>query len=76
MVRDGEESLWCESCLRETPELALVELLKSLKRPKKPMANCPHCGWRIEQVQETALLGCPLCYEVFATDILKGIAAA
>ncbi|MBS1719134.1 MAG: hypothetical protein JST35_01670 [Armatimonadetes bacterium] len=37
--------------------------------PVRSRESCPYCGTKRLQWKETALLGCPLCYEVFAEDL-------
>ena len=51
------------------PDLRLASLGRAFGRSRASFAACPHCGWTLEKAQETALFGCPLCYE--ALDVLK-----
>ncbi|MCC6403709.1 MAG: hypothetical protein IT207_06830 [Fimbriimonadaceae bacterium] len=51
---------------RKTGSTRLDPLLLALVRKPTPGAPCPACGWTREQYRSTGLLGCPLCYEVFA----------
>lgn len=73
----GEETLLCEKCAERNGHGFEVRLLNSIRQtpPRKPTV-CPHCGWTESRLQELGFLGCPLCYEVFKTEILAGFADA
>lgn len=47
----------------------MEELLSGFLGYERIDAVCPNCGWSLAQVQERAVLGCPLCYEVFKSEI-------
>lgn len=47
----------------------MEELLSGFLGYERTEEVCPNCGWTASQVQERAVLGCPLCYEVFKSDI-------
>ena len=65
---DGAATPICAQCLdRITPGMRLGNLRKQFLRDRKVGAPCPHCGWTNEQLTQTGMVGCPLCYE--ALDI-------
>lgn len=47
----------------------MEELVSGFLVYERASEPCPHCGWTLQQVQERAVLGCPLCYEVFKSEI-------
>ncbi len=49
----------------------LGRLLSALRQPAVPEATCPACGWTSADLQRTALLGCGLCYSVFAETLRR-----
>jgi len=53
----------------------LYRLLRLMRPKPKPSNTCPACGATYEHVRATGLMGCGLCYSVFA-DRLKLHAAA
>lgn len=73
----------CESCAREkginrsddTFELSLSQLLTGLfsasddESADADREACPSCGTRIETLRKEGRLGCPDCYESFASEI-------
>ncbi|MCA1948435.1 MAG: hypothetical protein LDL55_09955 [Armatimonadetes bacterium] len=40
-----------------------------MARPAPESDRCPACGTRWLLVEATALVGCPVCYEVFGSAI-------
>lgn len=40
-------------------------------RPRRERDNCPHCGVTSEEIGRLAVLGCPLCYEVFPAELWR-----
>lgn len=54
---------------RTLREPGLARILASMRSPAGYIEVCPHCGWNLDRVLETRLLGCPLCYSVFAPAI-------
>ncbi|HRK22679.1 MAG TPA: hypothetical protein PLX06_12760 [Fimbriimonadaceae bacterium] len=72
-VRDAHgTTAYCESCIRRTAEAPIAELLQAFRRPKAPKGVCPHCGWTDAKLEQTGMLGCPLCYEALDGQILAG----
>ncbi len=64
MRQDGVASWLCEACAGRKPGIqGLCGLVRSLKRGRKPSLTCPHCETTADDVKETGLAGCPLCYE-------------
>lgn len=56
----------CDSCAqawtRRTLGIPLTQWLRCLKPAPQTYATCPFCGTTTENVHETGLYGCPLCY--------------
>lgn len=50
-----------------SPEKAMSPSGKS----KEDLARCPLCGWSMEQLRKTGVLGCPECYNAFRTFLLR-----
>lgn len=60
----------CDGCLEvETGFRALRRPLSQMARPAPESDQCPACGTRWLLVEATALVGCPVCYEVFGSAI-------
>ncbi|MBX3112907.1 MAG: hypothetical protein KF857_12985 [Fimbriimonadaceae bacterium] len=55
---------------RLTGVTGLHRLLRLMRPLPKPSTVCPACGATLEKVLATGLMGCGLCYSVFA-DKLK-----
>ncbi len=67
---DGSNSPICTACLdRLMPAMRLGSLRKQFLRDREERGFCPYCGWTTEQVQETGLVGCPLCYEALQIPV-------
>lgn len=47
----------------------MEEILSGFLMAERQDDVCPNCGWTLAQVQQMAVLGCPLCYEVFKTEM-------
>jgi protein-arginine kinase activator protein McsA len=63
----------CSACLTyEYPSLPLRPLLKAFQRPRTAAGRCPHCGCTQEQLEQTSLCGCPLCYEALDVRRIPG----
>ncbi len=77
----------CEHCAQEQgiaakTQISINELLSSLLAaqpsddelfgPSEQAAQCPHCGFTLEQFRRQGLLGCPHDYEVFEKS-LRGL---
>lgn len=45
------------------------EIVESCLLEPQPSNVCPSCGWSEKQWEETLMVGCPLCYEVFSDQI-------
>jgi protein-arginine kinase activator protein McsA len=68
---DGATSSICSSCLdRIMPGMRLGSLRKQFIRDREERGVCPYCGWTNQQVAETALMGCPLCYEALEMPVV------
>ncbi|MEN3002590.1 MAG: hypothetical protein ABDI19_12235 [Armatimonadota bacterium] len=70
-VRTGSGTLvLCRACAlcyeRRTLGVSLSRWLQQLIPPPKTYTQCPFCGTTAEQVQQTGLYGCCLCYQVLA----------
>lgn len=49
-----------------------VEALDRAARfPRQRLDRCPHCGTEREDVRRDEMLGCPLCYVVFESEVLE-----
>ena len=76
---DERELFVCDSCARTSPHVgtvpaSLTDVLFSLGMQvdgadKIEDNVCPFCDMSRNQVREKHRLGCPVCYETFATDI-------
>ena len=66
----GEQVRLCRSCLdKQFPSMRLGLLTEALIAPKVRNGTCPNCGWTESRLNETGLLGCPLCYEAFGDHV-------
>lgn len=66
----GDQARLCRSCLdKRYPELMLGTLAEALVMRKVSNGVCPNCGWTEAQLNNTGMLGCPLCYEAFSEDV-------
>ena len=74
VAREDGTECYCDSCFKRTPEGEWKPLLDSFARPLAPAGKCPHCGWTVERLEQTGLVGCPLCYEALDRGILAGFA--
>jgi hypothetical protein len=64
VLADGASQTYCASCLdRAFPDIRPGALRKAFVRPRRLDGRCPHCGCSEQDMAETALVGCPLCYE-------------
>lgn len=50
---------------------SLATLAKALRRPRRRDGKCPYCGTSAEDAKETALVGCPLCYEALKEALVE-----
>jgi protein-arginine kinase activator protein McsA len=68
--QDGVESVLCARCAEDLAgPVGLGSLVRAFDRQRKLGGPCPHCGTTAEKLRQSALVGCPLCYEVFAAEI-------
>lgn len=59
----------CTDARAGVPSLAI--LARSLRRPRRRDGKCPYCGTSAEEASETALVGCPLCYEALKESLVR-----
>ncbi|MCX7800889.1 MAG: hypothetical protein N2109_11170 [Fimbriimonadales bacterium] len=60
----------CDRCLEpETGHSVLLRPLALWARPAPESDRCPACGTKWLIVEATAMVGCPVCYDVFAGEI-------
>lgn len=65
----------CASCAdRQFSSFRPAALKKSFGRPRRLDGTCPFCGWTEEQLLETSLVGCPVCYEALDLRVIPGMA--
>ena len=70
ITEGGVTRVLCPACTDAragVPSLAI--LARSLRRPRRRDGKCPYCGTTAEQASETALVGCPLCYEALKDSL-------
>jgi protein-arginine kinase activator protein McsA len=77
------EQYLCEACARDAEHvmfgvsgLPMTDLLRALvvERPGSEIEQtrtkvCPGCGNTIDEVTESAMVGCAMCYSVFRNEI-------
>ncbi len=68
-VRTGSGALTlCRACAlryeRRMLGAPLSRWLNQLRPPPQKHTRCPFCGTTLEQIQQTGLYGCCLCYQV------------
>lgn len=72
-IANQSETTWlCDDCVRAseiTP--GLYDLLRSFILLPANKQSCPYCGWSATDLEQTELLGCPLCYESLKSPLLK-----
>ncbi len=74
-LTDVSEAALCTACTdRALPELRIVGLRRAFSRPRRLDGTCPFCGWTTTQLAETALVGCPLCYEALDLGAIPSLA--
>lgn len=71
-TRENETRFLCGRCVREV-DSRLVPLIEALDRPKVTRTLCLHCGWSVEQIEQTGLVGCPLCYVSLRAAIWRAL---
>lgn len=72
----------CEECaakLGAGSEWALGNILAGLlgylpkeqepSQQEQTIKRCPGCGWTLEQIQNTGLVGCAQCYDTFENEL-------
>jgi len=60
--RNAREDL-CDQCLDAVVDIPFFsEFREALLRRPHQTGACPHCGTTRDQVTDTGLAGCPLCY--------------
>jgi protein-arginine kinase activator protein McsA len=70
VLHDRMETCLCGQCaLGRSGFFGLETLTGGMQFPRRRSGPCPHCGTTVESIEATALVGCPLCYEVFAQRI-------
>lgn len=70
MKRSGQTAALCFGCLnREEPGMRLGHLLKAMRRPRLANGVCPFCAWTEQQLLDTTLCGCPLCYSALTVEL-------
>jgi protein-arginine kinase activator protein McsA len=50
------------------PEIDFAAFVDACVGAQTSAAECPSCGHRREQYEETGFVGCPLCYVVFRPE--------
>lgn len=79
---EAQERHLCEECaqgegvfqknLQTTAEIVQELLKQGLKIQTLTKVRCSSCGMTIKDFQQSALLGCPICYQEFA-EVLKAV---
>ncbi|CAN5345158.1 hypothetical protein BH11ARM1_BH11ARM1_12850 [soil metagenome] len=70
LAEAGVESLLCGACAAEKSNYFEIKAFhKAFVRPRQTSGPCPHCGTTQQDVEGHAIVGCPLCYEVFGRHI-------
>ncbi len=59
-------NLWEDFFGTALPGPSLFGYPAPLRRERKPQLVCPSCGETEDELRETGLLGCPVCYDTFA----------
>ncbi len=75
MIENSTELPFCAACTdRELADVRISGLRKAFSRPRRFDGTCPYCGWTAQQLAESALLGCPICYEALDLHAIPGLA--
>jgi protein-arginine kinase activator protein McsA len=62
----------CGECLTvQIPGIPFTEITNTLLSNKPTGRRCPICGTDPAEAVAMGLVGCPLCYEVFADGVWK-----
>jgi protein-arginine kinase activator protein McsA len=63
--------LLCQACAqryeRRVLGAPLSRWLQQLRPPPLSHSQCPFCGTTRDQIQQTGLYGCCICYEIWGT---------
>lgn len=51
------------------PELAPINRLLELTTQSEALEACPICKTKRSDVKKTGIVGCPVCYEIFDSNI-------
>ncbi|MFQ3586227.1 MAG: hypothetical protein SNJ74_06760 [Fimbriimonadaceae bacterium] len=71
VLRDGDRAeMSARAFVRLYPELRVLTFLKSALADVSKAQRCPACGWTAAKIEETGLVGCPLCYEAVDSPLL------
>lgn len=79
-ITDGKGTrLLCTECAGSVPDRAMAAAVRFFGRlampsgvawrrvPTGPVQEaCPQCGWKLQDVESTGMLGCTACYDAFA----------
>ncbi len=73
-VRAGSgDLLLCQACAqryeRRVLGAPLSRWLQQLRPPPRSRSECPFCGTTRDQIQQTGLYGCCICYEIWGTPL-------
>jgi protein-arginine kinase activator protein McsA len=70
--RAGVETWLCAHCTESRAGISgLTSLIQAFNRPRQKSGQCPYCGTTETTLEETGLVGCPLCYEALRDQISK-----
>lgn len=71
-ISSGISEFRCARCIDDAlPAQWLRTFLAGLQRPRLLADVCPLCGTQRIQLSVTGLVGCGLCYELFAETITE-----
>ncbi|MGV3618402.1 MAG: hypothetical protein ACO1SV_24005 [Fimbriimonas sp.] len=72
VIEGGVTRALCPTCAESRAGVpALATLARALRRPRRRDGKCPHCGSLATEAAETALVGCPLCYEALQASLTQ-----
>lgn len=69
--RDGNQTeMGSRAFVRAYPELRVLTFLRTTLSDFARRSQCPACGWTSAKIEETGMVGCPLCYEGVDSPLL------